>query len=163
MSRVAAPNAYRMDDTRPHMVDPVTGDSRTGSSVSGREAARVVKFSPEGSSRDLMVFTEVCHRPSLVSTLLIIVQENVNIHIVDAKTLNTQVIIPVLFHAPSGGSERTSTEHPWRAGYDGGVWGIAGIGFDPSGDWLYSGTEKTIVEWDLRRLGGGESSTWGMA
>ena len=41
------------------LVDPVTGIPRTGSSSSGREAARVVKFSPEGSSRDLMVFSEV--------------------------------------------------------------------------------------------------------
>lgn len=39
--------------------DPVTGTPRTGSSTSGREAARVVKFSPEGSERDLMVFSEV--------------------------------------------------------------------------------------------------------
>lgn len=39
--------------------DPVTGIPRTGSSTSGKEAARVVKFSPEGSSRDLLVFTEV--------------------------------------------------------------------------------------------------------
>ena len=42
------------------LYDPVTGESSTGTSTSGREAARVVKFSPEGSSRDLMVFTEVC-------------------------------------------------------------------------------------------------------
>jgi len=46
----------------PVLVDPVTGDARLGSSTSGREAARVVKFSPEGSSRDLLVFSEV--RPS---------------------------------------------------------------------------------------------------
>ncbi len=43
------------------MVDPVTGDARVSSSSSGREAARVVKFSPEGSSRDLMVFSDVGH------------------------------------------------------------------------------------------------------
>jgi len=41
------------------LIDPVSGDAQTGSSTSGREAARVVKFSPEGSPRDLMVFTEV--------------------------------------------------------------------------------------------------------
>jgi hypothetical protein len=40
-------------------VDPVTGDARLGASTSGREAARVVKFSPEGSGRDLLVFSEV--------------------------------------------------------------------------------------------------------
>jgi hypothetical protein len=43
----------------PILVDPVTGDPRLGSSTSGREAARVVKFSPEGASRDLLVFSEV--------------------------------------------------------------------------------------------------------
>jgi hypothetical protein len=43
----------------PLLVDPVTGDARLGASTSGREAARVVKFSPEGSGRDLLVFSEV--------------------------------------------------------------------------------------------------------
>lgn len=41
------------------LVDPGSGEVRPGSSNSGREAARVVKFSPEGSGRDLMVFSEV--------------------------------------------------------------------------------------------------------
>jgi hypothetical protein len=41
------------------LVDPVTGDTRSGASTSGREAARVVKFSPEGAPRDLLVFSEV--------------------------------------------------------------------------------------------------------
>lgn len=41
------------------LVDPATGLQSSGTSTSGREAARVVKFSPEGASRDLMVFTEV--------------------------------------------------------------------------------------------------------
>jgi hypothetical protein len=45
--------------TTPMLVDPVTGDTRLGSSTSGREAARVVKFSPEGTGRDLLVFSEV--------------------------------------------------------------------------------------------------------
>jgi hypothetical protein len=43
----------------PLLVDPVTGDARLGASTSGREAARVVKFSPEGTGRDLLVFSEV--------------------------------------------------------------------------------------------------------
>ena len=42
-------------------------------------------------------------------------------------------------------------------------WGIAGVAFDPTGEWLYSGTENTVVEWDLRRVGGGEGGTWRMA
>ena len=32
----------------PLLIDPVTGDPRLGGSSSGREAARVVKFSPDG-------------------------------------------------------------------------------------------------------------------
>lgn len=46
---------------------------------------------------------------------------------------------------------------------EGETWGIAGVAFDPTGDWLYSGTERTVVEWDLRRVGGGEGGTWQMA
>lgn len=30
---------------------------------------------------------------------------------------------------------------------DGGTHGIAGVAFDPTGDWLYSGTEKTLGDW----------------
>ncbi|WWD16043.1 hypothetical protein CI109_100468 [Kwoniella shandongensis] len=125
--------------------DPVTGTPRTGSSTSGKEAARVVKFSPEGSTRDLMVFSE----------------ENSNIHIIDARTFNTHVIIPVPY-IPSGSADPDLARRP-RMGVEGGTWGIAGVGFDPSGDWLYSGTERTVVEWDLRRLGGGQGGTWGLA
>jgi hypothetical protein len=45
---------------------------------------------------------------------------------------------------------------------EGGTWGIAGISFDPTGEFLYSGTERTVVEWDLRggRGGGGD---WDLA
>ncbi|KAI9637875.1 WD40-repeat-containing domain protein [Dioszegia hungarica] len=118
------------------LYNPLTGEPSSGASTSGREAARVVKFSPEGSSRDLMVFSE----------------ENTNIHIVDAKTFNTHVIIPVPSYSPNG---RESP--PPRVGVDGGECGIAGVAFDPTGEWLYSGTERTVVEWDMRRWGGGEA------
>lgn len=40
-------------------MDPITGAARMGGSSSGKEAARVVKFSPEGAPRDLLVFSEV--------------------------------------------------------------------------------------------------------
>lgn len=49
----------RGSDRTPILLDPVTGDARVGSSSSGREAARVVKFSPPGAPRDLLVFSEV--------------------------------------------------------------------------------------------------------
>jgi hypothetical protein len=109
-----------------------------------------------------MVFSEVCScllpaihvniRSALTS------QENTNIHIVDAKTFNTHVIIPVPSYSPNG---RESP--PPRVGVDGGECGIAGVAFDPTGEWLYSGTERTVVEWDMRRWGGGEGGGWNMA
>jgi hypothetical protein len=45
---------------------------------------------------------------------------------------------------------------------EGAQWGIAGIAFDPTGQWLYSGTEGTVVEWDMRGGALGQG-TWGMA
>ncbi|WVQ98832.1 hypothetical protein IAU59_005963 [Kwoniella sp. CBS 9459] len=123
--------------------DPITGSPSIGTSTSGREAARVVKFSPEGSSRDLMVFSE----------------ENSNIHIIDAQTFQSHLVIPVP-HVPSGTADPDALTRP-RLGIEGGGWGIAGVAFDPTGDWLYSGTERTVVEWDLRRGGRGEG-VWGM-
>lgn len=119
----------------PRLMEPPVG------SQSGREPARVVKFSPDGSARDLLVFSE----------------EHTNIHIVDARTFNTHVVVPVPFEYPSGSPGAK------RRGVDAGQWGIAGVAFDPSGDWLYAGTERTVVEWDLRRYGGGEGGTWSMA
>ncbi|WVQ71758.1 hypothetical protein IAR50_001299 [Cryptococcus sp. DSM 104548] len=124
--------------------DPVTGTPRTGSSTSGKEAARVVKFSPEGSSRDLMVFSE----------------ENSNIHIIDARTFATHVVVPVP-HVPTEATDY-GVRDGLRKGVDGGTWGIAGVAFDPTGDWLYSGTERTVVEWDLRKSNRGGEGTWGM-
>jgi hypothetical protein len=50
------------DQSNAMLVDPVTGDRRFSGSTSGREAARVVKFSPEGASRDLLVFSEVSRK-----------------------------------------------------------------------------------------------------
>ena len=158
------------------LIDPVSGDAQTGSSTSGREAARVVKFSPEGSPRDLMVFTEVSYVPHLPITHIWSAcrqavettrtsadeKENSNLHIVDAKTFNTHVVVPVPYIAPNSAID-PSTLYRDRTGVEGGTWGVAGVGFDPSGEWLYSGTERTIVEWDLRRMGGGGSGTWSMA
>jgi len=54
------------------------------------------------------------------------------------------------------------TQGAYRTGLEGGTWGIAGIAFDPAGEWLYSGTEGSVVEWDLRRDGVGEG-VWDMA
>ena len=44
------------------LIDSVTGEERSNLNSTLREPARVVKFSPEGSSRDLMVFSEVRSR-----------------------------------------------------------------------------------------------------
>lgn len=130
----------------PGLVDPVTNSYRTSRSTSGREAARVVKFSPEGSSRDLMVFSE----------------ENTHIHVVDAKTLSPHVVLRVPVDAISPHIPRTCHQ---QHGFDAGTWGISGLAFDPTGDWLYAGTERTVVEWDMRRASGGgaEPGVWEMA
>lgn len=131
----SASTALHDYDDIPRLMDPPV------SSQSGREPARVVKFSPEGSARDLLVFSE----------------EHTHIHIVDARTFNTHVVVPVPFELPG------SPEVDKRRGFESGQWGVAGVAFDPSGDWLYAGTERTVVEWDLRRYGGGEGGTWSMA
>lgn len=128
----------RYSDFDERAMDPPVG------SQSGLEAARVVKFSPEGSSRDLLVFSE----------------ELTRIHIVDARTFQTHMYIEVPFDA--AGVPPSPSRRP-RRGVDGGLYGISGIAFDPTGDWLYAGTERTVVEWDLRRYGGGEGGTWSMA
>jgi hypothetical protein len=125
------------------LVDPVSGASRHPGSSSGREAARVVKFSPEGSPRDLLVFTE----------------ENSNLHIVDAKTFNTHLVVPVPRAVAAGTAAERERENAPRDG-EHGYTGIAGVAFDPTGNWLYSGTESTVVEWDMRRLGASENSVW---
>ena len=157
-----------------------------GASTSGREAARVVKFSQEGSGRDLLVFSEVSLHSSVLSLRSSIItlvlyppdarllsspvfcrvtrrlgvgadqQENTSIHIIDAQTLNTHITVPVPY-APSGVPQGV-----YRTGLEGGTWGIAGIAFDPTGDWLYSGTEGSVVEWDLRRDSVGQG-VWDMA
>ena len=69
--------------------------------------------------------------------------------------------IPVPYQLPT---EEGRAGYNYRTGMEGGTWGIAGIAFDPTGEWLYSGTERTVVEWDLRRLGGGAGEgVWDMA
>lgn len=128
----------RYHEVEERVMDPPVG------SQSGLEAARVVKFSPEGSSRDLLVFSE----------------ELTRIHIVDARTFQTHMYIEVPYDVP--GVPPSPSRRP-RRGVDGGLYGISGIAFDPTGDWLYAGTERTVVEWDLRRYGGGEGGTWSMA
>jgi hypothetical protein len=56
----ATSGAHTLNDgSYGYLVDPVTGFESLGGSRSGKEAARVVKFSPEGSERDLLVFSEV--------------------------------------------------------------------------------------------------------
>ena len=94
-------------------------------------------------------------------------EEDSNIHIIDARTFQTHVIVPVPHTSPytpgTVDPRHLSSYTRERNGVEGGVSGIAGVAFDPSGDWLYSGTEKTIVEWDMRKFGGGESGTWQMA
>lgn len=86
------------------------------------------------------------------------IQENTNIHVIDAQTLNTHVVLPVPSPSPLQGNNTQGA----RLGHEGGTWGIAGIAFDPTGQFLYSGTERTVVEWDMRGGPRGEG-TWDMA
>jgi hypothetical protein len=87
----------------------------------------------------------------LPSRETIIKQERHNIHIVDARTFATQVTLPVPFNSdPMSSTQRSPATH--RAGVDGGMLGIAGVCFDPTGDFLYTGTERTVVEYDLRTV-----------
>jgi hypothetical protein len=96
------------------------------------------------------------HLPQTIFAIKADEQENTNIHIIDAQTLNTHITLPVPY-APPG-----VTQGAYRTGLEGGTWGIAGIAFDPTGEWLYSGTEGSVVEWDLRRDRSGEG-VWDMA
>ncbi|KAL7424464.1 hypothetical protein Q5752_000148 [Cryptotrichosporon argae] len=121
------------------LIDSNTGHRVVSAGSSGREPARVVKFSPEGSSRDLLVFSE----------------ENTNIHLVDARTFDAHVVVPVQCNSV--------LPPPRRSGVESGMAGIAGVAFDQTGDWLYAATERSVVEWDMRRHGGGEAGTWAMA
>lgn len=127
----------------------VTSSVQMGSdhvaSSTGREPARVVKFSPEGSSRDLLVFSE----------------DTSNIHIVDARSFQAHVVVPVPWYLDESSRPRPSPNQRINS-VSQGVVGISGVAFDPTGDWLYAGTEQTVVEWDLRRYGGGEGGSWSM-
>ena len=106
-------------------------------------------------------------------------QEHSHIHVIDAKTFNSHVVIPVPANPYATSSATGGPGNPaagrltahmtpaeraaGRRDACGQSWGIAGIAFDPTGNWLYSGTESTVVEWDMRRFGGGEGGCWGMA
>ncbi|KAJ9104434.1 hypothetical protein QFC21_001929 [Naganishia friedmannii] len=117
---------------------------------SRRDPARVVKFSPPGSDRDLLVFSE----------------EGEAIHVVDARTFDVQarLELPII----SREERLRNAHHPSysptrRVGPDGGRIGIAGIDFDPSGDFLYAGTEAVMVEYDLRRHSRRGVGSWVLA
>ncbi|GHJ84703.1 hypothetical protein NliqN6_1105 [Naganishia liquefaciens] len=117
---------------------------------SRRDPARVVKFSPPGSSRDLLVFSE----------------EGEAIHIVDARTFDVQsrVELPIVSREERIRNAHHSSYSPTRRmGPDGGRVGIAGIAFDPTGDFLYAGTEAVMVEYDLRRHARRGLGSWVLA
>lgn len=72
----------------------------------------------------------------------------------DARTFDVQarLELPII----SREERLRNAHHPSysptrRVGPDGGRIGIAGIDFDPTGDFLYAGTEAVMVEYDLRR------------
>ena len=139
---------------------------------SRRDPARVVKFSPPGSSRDLLVFSEVSVFVEHLSTVLIDrkskipSQEGEAIHIVDARTFDVQsrVELPIVSREERIRNAHHSSYSPTRRmGPDGGRVGIAGIAFDPTGDFLYAGTEAVMVEYDLRRHARRGLGSWVLA
>ncbi len=88
-------------------------------------------------------------------------QENNNIHIVDARTFTTQLTLPVPKEATSQPVD-PSAETRSSAGVSS-IKGISGACFDPTGDFLYTGTDRTIVEYDLRTTRKRGSGWAGMA
>lgn len=73
-----------------------------------------------------------------------------HIHIVDARTFATQETIRVPFRLDDN-KRLTRGERVRQAVQNGsGRVGISGLTFDPTGDFLYTGTEATLVEFDLR-------------
>lgn len=81
-----------------------------------------------------------------------------NIHIVDARTFDTQETVTVPFRMPEANGNPptqrlTRLERVRQAVQNGsGRVGISGLSFDPTGDYLYTGTEATLVEFDLRSI-----------
>jgi hypothetical protein len=163
--------------------------------TAGPVAARVLKFSPQGADRELLVFTAHTN----------------NLHVIDARTFTDHQIIPVpppepnqsqnVQKSPTSNSPQRSfsMREPWMNGrpttpshststYSGSLtdndctplpfgygplpayqgltqrweqsidpspWkqsaqDLSGVCFDPSGGWLYVGSDKAIVEYPVR-------------
>jgi hypothetical protein len=95
-----------------------------------------------------------------------VLQEGEAIHIVDARTFDVQarVELPIVSREERIRNAHHSSYSPTRRmGPDGGRVGIAGIAFDPTGDFLYAGTEAVMVEYDLRRHSRRGLGSWVMA
>lgn len=63
-------------------------------------------------------------------------------HIVDAQTFETEEIVRVPGLSPAAGTSLGGSR------YDSEV-DLAGLCFDPSGEYLYAGSTESILEWKL--------------
>jgi hypothetical protein len=73
-----------------------------------------------------------------------------HIHIADARTFDAQITLRVPLKAADGETIWGDDPTHIRTAPARGRIGIAGLCFDEKGDFLYAGTESSIVEYDLR-------------
>jgi len=103
---------------------------------------RALKFSPLGAERELLIFTEHTN----------------NLHAIDARTFTSHSILPIPSLSPSTPSSPSfpssplavinSSSHPSPRAVD-----LAGVCFDPTGKWVYVGTEKSVLEYEVAAAG----------
>ncbi|KDQ17451.1 hypothetical protein BOTBODRAFT_171937 [Botryobasidium botryosum FD-172 SS1] len=103
---------------------------------------RALKFSPLGAERELLVFTEHTN----------------NLHAIDARTFTSHSILPVPSISPSAPSSPTSPTSPLVPASSSfppplRSVNLAGVCFDPTGKWIYVGTEKSVLEYEVAAAG----------
>ncbi|KAG9017060.1 hypothetical protein FRB90_001955 [Tulasnella sp. 427] len=150
-----------------------------------RNPARVLKFSPAGSGKDMLVFTE--SSPSIL-------QDSTRFHVVDGQSFDEHLVVAVpkaspgfevlpsrrnvnpewsspqqiydsdedMENAEAMSTSRHSTSQPptsssWPSrgtalsAFSDGTPNLAGLAFDPTGGWLYVGSDTGVFEWELGR------------
>lgn len=84
------------------------------------------------------------------------------LHVIDAQTLNDHVIITVPNpERPTPQRNEYDTSHPAAVvPAEDGSPHIAGITFDPAGEYMYVGTQNAIYEWAAERSTRGWSGSY---
>ena len=123
--------------------------SSTTTSSSNLSPARVVKFSPSSSSKELIVYTD----------------DTSNLYIADGRTFDQRISLPIP-HGASGEEEKSGLSLEQRHArlsllqeeddhlsetveVTRNLVGTSGVCFSPCGGWLYAGTEAGIGEWEV--------------